>query len=213
MNEVRPIRVAICDDHRIVADGIRALLRHQQGYAVVGEALNGEDLMRLLRNTLVDVVLMDLNLGDENGIDLTARVLRQHPQLRVLGLTMRNDLPSMSELFAAGAQGYLLKNTSVEELCTAIRTVHEGGRYTAAEITERLLQHLKRPDGTGIQLNDRERAILQHLSDGLTTKAIAERIFLSEDTVKWYRKNLLARFEQPNVAALVKWAVREGLVK
>lgn len=212
MNEAQPIRVAICDDHRIVADGIRALLRHQPGYAVVGEALNGEELMRLLQDTPVDVVLMDLNLGEESGIDLTVRMLRHHPQLRVLGLTMRNDITSVGELFAAGGHGYLLKNTSVEELCNAIRTVHEGGRYTTGEITERLLDRINNPTD-GIQLNDRERAILQHLSDGLTTKAIAERIFLSEDTVKWYRKNLLARFEQPNVAALVKWAVREGLVK
>jgi DNA-binding NarL/FixJ family response regulator len=212
MSDPNPIRVAICDDHRIVADGIRALLRHQPGFAVVGEALNGDALMRLLSATPVDVVLMDLNLGEENGIDLTAQVLRTHPTLRVLGLTMRNDVASVSELFAAGAHGYLLKNTSVEELCTAIRTVHEGGRYTTGEITERLLDRINKPTD-GIQLNDRERAILQHLSDGLTTKAIADRIFLSEDTVKWYRKNLLARFEQPNVAALVKWAVREGLVK
>jgi DNA-binding NarL/FixJ family response regulator len=126
---------------------------------------------------------------------------------------MRNDLASVRDLFAAGAHGYLLKNTGVEELCSAIRTVHAGGRYTAGEITGRLLDRVNDPDVQGIRLNDRERAILQHLSDGLTTRAIADRIFLSEDTVKWYRKNLLARFDQPNVAALIKWAMREGLVR
>ena len=213
MNATTPIRVVICDDHRIVADGIRALLRHQPGYTVVGEALTGDALLHLLNGTAVDVVLMDLNLGEENGIELTEKVLHKHPDVRVLGLTMRNDIASVSELFAAGAHGYLLKNTSVEELCNAIRTVYEGGRYTAGEITERLLDRINNPGSQGTQLNDRERAILQHLSDGLTTKAIADRIFLSEDTVKWYRKNLLARFGQPNVAALVKWAVREGVVK
>lgn len=213
MSDENPIRVAICDDHRIVADGIRALLRHQPGYAVVGEAINGEELLRLLAGTPIDVVLMDLNLGEESGIALSAHVLRDHPGLKVLGLTMRDDLASVSELFAAGGHGYLLKNTTVEELCSAIRAVHEGHRYTASEITGRLLDRVNKPVAPGIQLNDRERTILQLLSDGLTTKTIADRIFLSEDTVKWYRKNLLARFDQPNVAALVKWAVREGLVK
>jgi DNA-binding NarL/FixJ family response regulator len=213
MNEAQPIRVAICDDHRIVADGIRALLRHQPGFTVVGEALNGDALLHLLEQTTADVVLMDINMGVENGIDLTTRLLRVHPTVRVLGLTMRSDLASVSELFAAGASGYLLKNTGVEELCNAIRTVQAGGRYTAAEITEHLLDRFNKPGSQVIHLSERERKILQHLSDGLTTKAIAGKIFLSEETVKWYRKNLLARFDQPNVAALIKWAMREGLVK
>ncbi|WKZ66319.1 MAG: response regulator transcription factor [Flavobacteriales bacterium] len=213
MNRSNPIRVAICDDHRIVADGIRSLLRDLPEFLVVGEAEDGPGLMTLLQVLTVDVVLMDINLRSENGIDLTRRVLKEHPGIHVLGLTMRTDLPSVRDLFAAGAKGYLLKNTDVEELCLAIRTVHEGGTFTGREI-EDIMQHTRSDKGPeGHDLNAREHAILQLLSDGYTTRSIADRIFLSEETVKWYRKNLLARFDQPNVAALVKWAVREGLVK
>lgn len=213
MSTDQPIRVAICDDHRIVADGIRSLLRDVPGFLVVGEAHDGGSLMTLLQVLSVDVVLMDINLKTENGIDLTRRVLEKHPAVRVLGLTMRTDLPSVRDLFAAGARGYLLKHTDVEELCLAIRTVHGGGTFMGEEIAQIVAHTGAHRDAAGPDLNAREQAILQLLSDGFTTRSIADKIFLSEETVKWYRKNLLARFDQPNVAALIKWAMREGLVK
>lgn len=213
MSMDKPIRLAICDDHRIVADGIRSLLRDVPGFLVVGEAHDGASLTALLQVLHVDVVLMDINLKTENGIDLTRRVLDKHPTVRVLGLTMRTDLPSVRDLFAAGAHGYLLKHTDMEELCLAIRTVHGGGRFMGEEIAGIMAHIGAHRDAAGPDLNAREQAILQMLSDGLTTRSIADRIFLSEETVKWYRKNLLARFDQPNVAALVKWAVQEGLVQ
>jgi DNA-binding NarL/FixJ family response regulator len=206
------IQIAICDDHRIVADGIRSLLRNKTEISVVGEAHNTNELIALLKKEKVDIVLMDIGLGKENGIDATAIILQQFPKVKVIALTMQNDFTSITEMKNAGASGYLLKNTSLEELCEAIFKVQEGRTFISREIKEILD---KQKDGElpdSIKLTDREQAILIHLSNGLTTKEIADRILLSEDTVKWYRKNLLAKFEQPNVAALIKWAVLNKLI-
>jgi len=206
------IQIAICDDHRIVADGIRSLLRNKTEISVVGEAHNTNELIALLKKEKVDIVLMDIGLGKENGIDATAIILQQFPKVKVIALTMQNDFTSITEMRNAGASGYLLKNTSLEELCEAIFKVQEGRTFISREIKEILD---KQKDGElpdSIKLTDREQAILIHLSNGLTTKEIADRILLSEDTVKWYRKNLLAKFEQPNVAALIKWAVLNKLI-
>ncbi len=206
------IQIAICDDHRIVADGIKSLLRNKTEISVVGEAHNTNELIALLKKEKVDIVLMDIGLGKENGIDATAIILQQFPKVKVIALTMQNDFTSITEMRNAGASGYLLKNTSLEELCEAIFKVQEGRTFISREIKEILD---KQKDGElpdSIKLTDREQAILIHLSNGLTTKEIADRILLSEDTVKWYRKNLLAKFEQPNVAALIKWAVLNKLI-
>jgi len=201
------IQIAICDDHRIVADGIRALLRNKIDISVVGEAFNSNELIALLKKEKVDIVLMDIGLGKENGIDVTTVILQQFPRVKVIALTMQNDYASITEMRNAGASGYLLKNTSVEELYEAIHKVQEGRTYIAKEIAEIVNKQKDGEQPDTVKLSDREQAILIHLSNGLTTKEIADRILLSEDTVKWYRKNLLAKFEQPNVAALIKWAV------
>jgi DNA-binding NarL/FixJ family response regulator len=206
------IQIAICDDHRIVADGIRSLLRNKTEISVVGEAHNTNELIALLKKEKVDIVLMDIGLGKENGIDATAIILQQFPKVKVIALTMQNDFTSITEMRNAGASGYLLKNTSLEELCEAIFKVQEGRTFISREIKEILDKQIDGELPDSIKLTDREQAILIHLSNGLTTKEIADRILLSEDTVKWYRKNLLAKFEQPNVAALIKWAVLNKLI-
>jgi len=206
------IQIAICDDHRIVADGIRALLRNKVEISVVGEAYNTKELIALLKKEKIDIVLMDIGLGKENGIDATSIILQQFPRVKVIALTMQNDFASITEMRNAGASGYLLKNTSVDELCEAIFKVQEGRTFISKEIKEILDKQEDGELADAIKLTDREQAILIHLSNGLTTKEIADRILLSEDTVKWYRKNLLAKFEQPNVAALIKWAVLNKLI-
>ena len=206
------IKIAICDDHRIVTDGIRALLRNKIEISVVGEAFNTKELIVLLTKEKVDIVLMDIGLGKENGIDATTVILQQFPRVKVIALTMQNDFASITEMRNAGASGYLLKNTSVDELCDAIFKVQEGKTYISKEIKEIIDKQKEGETEVAIKLTDREQAILIHLSNGLTTKEIADRILLSEDTIKWYRKNLLAKFEQSNVAALIKWALLNKLI-
>ncbi len=209
------IKVAICDDHLIVASGIKALLRYNKEITFVGEAGDRASLLALLQDQPVDVLLMDIGLGRENGIDLTKEVLSLYPAVKVIALTMQNDFNSITEMTRAGARGYLLKNSSVQILCEAILTVHRGKIFHSREISSVLLTQFEQDEQASDQhqLNEREHAILTYLSNGLTTKAIAKKIYLSEDTVKWYRKNLLARFDQPNVAALVKWALVNKLIE
>jgi DNA-binding NarL/FixJ family response regulator len=208
------IKVAICDDHLIVASGIKALLRYNKEITFVGEAYDAASLFSLLNEKPLDVLLMDIGLGEENGITLTAEVLKHFPRLRIIALTMQNDYTSIREMDKAGASGYLLKNSSVDLLCEAIKTVYEGGVFHSAEVGNILLSHMHlNDDKNTVKLSEREHTILTMMSNGLTTKAIAAKVFLSEDTVKWYRKNLLARFDQPNVAALIKWAVKHKLIE
>ncbi len=208
------IKVLICDDHRIVSSGIKSLMRFRKDITIVGEAIDKEELFELLREIEVDVILMDLVLGEESGIEMTKIVKKLFPSIKIIALTMQNDYTSIKEMSEAGAMGYLLKNSSIEKLCEAITSVYSNKPFHSREVTQILLNQMHenaKPVNT-IELTQRERMILQLLSDGLTTREIAKKVFLSEATVKWYRKKLLTRFDQPNVAALVKFALVNELI-
>ncbi|TVR83298.1 MAG: DNA-binding response regulator [Saprospirales bacterium] len=208
------IKVLICDDHKIVASGIKSLMRFRKDISIVGEAIDREELFELLREVEVDIILMDLVLREESGIEITKIVRKLFPKIKIIALTMQNDYTSIREMSEAGAMGYLLKNSSIEKLCEAITSVFNGTPYHSREVTQILLNqmHVKTNKANEIDLTDREKVILKMLSDGLTTREIAQTIFLSEATVKWYRKKLLTRFDQPNVAALVKFAYVNQLI-
>ncbi|GEO03171.1 DNA-binding response regulator [Adhaeribacter aerolatus] len=221
MQEKELIKVILVDDHTIIRDGIKALLRDNDGVRVVGEASNGKELVNLLPTLEADVILMDINMPEMDGFEATNYLREKFPDVKVLVLSMLDHESYISKVFEAGATGYLLKNTGREEMVCAIKIVANGGRYLCSEIGLNLLNKLKT---TGFKpaenmeekqtrdLSQREIEILKLIADGLTNAEIADKIFTSKRTVETHRQNIIEKTKAKNTAALIKYAIGKGII-
>lgn len=214
------IRVLLVDDHQIVRDGLRSMLAKQLDIEVVGEADNGRDGITSTRETHPDVVVMDIGMRELNGIDATKQLLAEMPGVKVVALSMHSDRRYVSEMLAAGASGYLLKDSAFDELAQAIRSVVAGKRYLSNSIASVVLDdYLSRMNGAPAPmttaparpLSVREREVLQLIAEGMSTKEIASRLHLSVKTVETHRRQIMDKLGIFNIAGLIKYAVREGL--
>ena len=212
------IRIFLVDDHHIVRSGLHLLLSAQPDLEVVGEASDGLDLLAQLPTTATDVVLLDVNMPGMDGPE-TARQLRaQYPEVRILALTMLDKENHIFQMLDAGAHGYLLKSSGVDEIITGVRTVAGGGQFlcTAAGLTA--LQKLRdtpraaEPAEKQGGLSRREIEVLQLISQGLTTGEIADKLFLSKRTIETHRQNMMEKMQVKNTAALIKQAMADGLL-
>lgn len=209
------IKVLIVDDHRMFIQGIKTLLQEEEGIQVVGEAYNGNDALARIKMLEVDVVLMDISMPDMDGIEATKLLLKEKPELKVLGLSMHSEKRFISNLLKAGASGYVLKNTDKEELLKAIETVRNGESYLSDEASKTLVNSFMRPKGKSYlndTLSEREIDVLKNIANGYTTQQIAERLFISKNTVETHRKNLLLKLKAKNTAELVNIAFKEGII-
>ncbi len=216
------IKVVIADDHKIIRVGLRGLLEREKDIAVVGEAENAEDIETLLAGQVADVILMDIDLGETDGIAATKRVKELYPSLQVLGLTMHEEPDYIIKMLEAGASGYLLKNAGREELLTAIHTVAKGDSYFSQKVSATLLQAVTRqkmaaappPGKTQIQtpLSEREIEVLRLIAQEYSNGEIAEKLFISIRTVDTHRRNLLEKLQVKNTVGLVKYAISKGLI-
>lgn len=210
------IRILIADDHQMFIDGLRSLLDGSEDICVVGEASNGLQVVELCDNQEVDIVIMDINMPEMDGIQATREVLKKHPTVKVLGLSMYNDREYISDILKAGARGYILKNTGKETLINAIRTLHDGESYLGKEVSRTLLNtFIKNPGISQLvqKLSDREREVLECIATGLTTHEIADQLFISKNTVETHRKNLLYKLKARNTAELVNNAYKQRLIQ
>lgn len=214
------IRVLLVDDHKIVRDGLRSMLAKQMDIEVVGEAENGRDAISLTRKTQPNVVIMDIGLRELNGIDATRQLVAESPGVRVIALSMHSDRRYVAEMLAAGASGYLLKDSAFDELATAIRAAAEGrvflSQRVAGVVVDDYVRHLSGEAGevrptAGRTLSAREREVLQLIAEGASTKEIASRLHLSVKTIETYRRQIMGKLDIHNIAGLIKYAVREGL--
>jgi DNA-binding NarL/FixJ family response regulator len=193
------IRIFLVDDHAIVRDGLRAVLSAHPLLEIVGEAANGQELLAQLPTVLTDIVLMDLNMPVLDGLATTHELQKHHPHLRILILSMMTQERTISELLAAGAHGYVLKNADKSEIITAIQAVAAGKRFLCSDIGLAVLEKLiaSETEGTAnsskdpFRLTQRERDILQLVANGLTNQQIADKLFTSKRTVETHRQNLL----------------------
>lgn len=210
------IRIVIADDHSVLRLGLRTLLDMQPDMEVVGEAGDGRALLATVRETLPDVVIMDVGMPNLNGMEATREALDIHPTLRVLALSGFSNEPYVAGMLRAGACGYLLKSCEFEELASAVRTVMSGRVYLSAGVAgtvlEGYLSHLDEghPEPAAV-LSHREREVLQLLAEGLATKAIAHRLNLGERTVETHRRQIMEKLNMRSVAELTKYAIRQGL--
>lgn len=214
------IRVLLVDDHQIVRDGLRSLLGKQMDIEVIGEADNGRDALVLARELLPDVVVMDIGMRELNGIDATRQLKTEHPAVKVVALSMHSDRRYVSEMLAAGASGYLLKDSAFDELTLAIRSVAAGQMFLSQGVSGTVLDdYVRRLTGTGGDapasggkaLSPREREVLQLIAEGASTKEVAARLHLSVKTVETHRRQIMDKLGIYNIAGLIKYAVREGL--
>lgn len=210
------IRIAICDDHRIIIDGIRGLLADVTDVECAGTALNGVEAIYLLEHVKVDVLLLDLDMPEMDGRETTRRVKARMPGTKVLVLTMNDEPAVVRDLMASGADGYLLKTCGKEELLLAIRETYAGRKhFSGALITSMMEERTKTTSSSKLlkDLSEREIEVLAALAEGLGNKEIGEKLFISPRTVDTHRTNLMKKLDTHNVAGLVRIAIKAGLVK
>jgi len=196
----------IVDDHYMVIEGIRSLLQNEKSIEWMGHAMNASSCLAFLNKQLPDVILMDINLPDISGIDLCKEVKTKYPSVFIIGLSTFNQQSFIQKMMDNGASGYVLKNATQEELRSAIETVMKGKTYLSDEASNTL----RKENGASIVLTRREKEVLELIADGMTNAEIAQKLFISVTTVDTHRKNLLAKFETKNTAALIKIAVSRG---
>lgn len=211
------LTVLLADDHPIVRAGIRAELEKIPGVTVAAEADDGRKALELIKLHQPNVVFMDISMRGLNGLEATARVTREFPQVRVIILSMHQNEEYFWQALKAGASGYLLKKAATTELATAIRRVAAGEIYLTREISNRLvkklpLQHLAHQKSPLEKLTDRQREILQLIAEGQTTKAIALILKVSPKTVEYHRAKLMERLNIFDVPGLVRFALQSGLI-
>lgn len=206
------IRVFIVDDHPVVAEGIRSLLSTEQTICWQGHALNAADCVERLKAIPVDVLLLDINLPDKNGVDLCKEVRVNFPGVKVLALSTLNQPSFINKIMNNGGSGYVLKNADKAELMEAIRTVAAGDDYLSEEASRLVKAALHERDGVPY-LTRREKEILGLLATGLTTPEIAEKLFVSPWTVDGHRKSIMTKLNVKNTASLIKYAYENGLLE
>ncbi len=215
----KKIRVLIVDDHAIVRAGTRLLLNSQPDIEVVGEAENGKEGLARARELSPDVVLMDINMPDMDGIQATRAIKEALPEARVLALTMHDDSRYFFQMLKEGALGYVLKGAEPSELLSAIRDVYQNKAFILPDLARRLLDdylaRLKAGDeqDSYIKLTPREKEVLKLIGDGYTSREIGEMLFISQNTVERHRTNLMDKLGMHNKSQLIKFAIRKGLVK
>ena len=213
------VRVLIVDDHVIVRDGVRMILEAQPDIEVVGEASDGSEALEAARRLSPGVVLMDIAMPGMNGLEATAAIKQELPDVQVLVLTMHEDYEYFFEVLRAGAAGYVLKGASSNDLVSAIRAVHQGGVYLHPAVAKNLVsdyvkrmepgEDRSRYDG----LSDREQQVLRLVAEGKTSQQIAEELFLSVNTVQTHRSHIMEKLGLHNRTDLIRYALRKGLVE
>lgn len=212
----RRVRLFICEDHALFREGLRAILREQPGFEVVGEADNGRAALESVRRLRPDVVLMDLELPELNGVEATRRIAASGVGARVLVLTLYDDEEVVARCLDAGAAGYVLKDGPTAELVAAIVAVHQGNRYLSPRALTKVVEFAA--SGRGVRtpfdlLTEREREVLKLLADGFSAKEIASRLELSVKTVDVHKSNLMRKLDLHDRAALVKYAIKRKLIR
>lgn len=214
------IKVILADDHQMFLDGLASLLARLEDVEVIATANSGKEVMEKLTGLSPDLVIVDINMPDMNGLETTRKIKEKYPHIKVLGLTMENDLQLVTGMLEAGASGYILKNTGKTELELALRQVMKGEPYLSQTISNQLAQNLLRnfqqkndPEDPLKSLTERELEILKLIALEHSNTEIADLLFISPKTVETHRKNLMRKIEVKNSLGVYKFPVKHKLLE
>ncbi len=219
MNQL-PIKVLIIDDHQLIIDGLKSLLQDEKDIVFVGGVNSMAQAIEFINEHKVDVALADINMPGGSGIETTRKLKEIDPDIKVLALTMHEDVNMITQMAEAGASGYILKRTNMNEVLEAIRIVSENGSYLGRDVQSILLENLrvKQPQQAQVnkdapaRLSTREREILELIAAEYSTIDIANKLFISERTVETHRRNILTKTKTKTVVGLVRYAIANGII-
>jgi RNA polymerase sigma factor (sigma-70 family) len=218
----KKIKIVLADDHQMFLDGLYSLLSQLENVEILATANHGKQLLEKMRRLHhIDVAVVDMHMEQMDGIETTRNIKKEFPNVRVIGLTMENDINSIKEMLDAGASGYLLKNTGKSELEIALERVADGEFYLSQSVGNQLAQdmlhlrqrkEMKGQNGLDV-LTEREKEILTMIAEEMTNQEIAEKLFISPKTVETHRKNLMKKIGVNNTLGVYKFAVQHKLIK
>jgi DNA-binding NarL/FixJ family response regulator len=202
------IKVAIVDDHPLLVEGLKKLLEESEVASITGIAGSGKECIRMIMAEEPEVLLLDINLPDINGIDLCKDIHLKWPSIKILALTSYSEYTSVRKMLDNGAKGYLLKNALNEEIIEGVKTVYQDREFLCNEID----LFLKRQSYNQVFLTPRETTLLRLIAEGFTNREIADKLFLGIETINTYRKNLLFKLNARNTAVLIRIAIEQKLI-
>lgn len=215
------IRIALADDHQLVLDGLKALIKEVEEFEFVAEATNGKRLLDIIQTIQIDVALIDIDMPVMSGLQAIEEIMRTKPEVHCLALTMHNEKGMIQRVVNAGASGYILKNIDQTDLVDAIKKVHSGGKYFSEDVTMTLAGGNRGAErtvtyqnaGLNDSLTEREIEILRLIAQGFSNKEIGDQLFISHRTVDTHRTNLMKKLDVHNIAGLIRYALRAGYVE
>ncbi len=208
--ETGKINILLVDDHAIVIDGVASLLSTDPRFHVVGKAPNAEKALSVLREQNVDIVVTDYSMEGMDCLSFIGHIKKDHPGVKIIVMTMHDEVSIVQNVLRAEVEGYILKKYTHHELITAIDIIHEGGQFWSPEVNKILLSKMQPQND--IQITEREMEVLKLLINEMTSKEIAEKLFISERTVETHRKNLLRKTNSSNIVGLYKYAQSHKLI-
>jgi len=207
------INISITDDHPLLSEGLKNILAQETFLNIVGCYPTAEALRNALNNTKIDVLLLDINLSDANGLELIAPLVKNNPELKIIILSVHNEYAVINSAFQEGAHGYIQKNASVTEILLGIQEILKGNKFRCKQ-TQLIVDKKNSIELKSVpKLTRREKEILAVAAMGLTTNQIAEKLFISPHTVESHRKNLIEKFRTSNLSSAIKMAYDYGLIR
>ncbi len=214
------IKVLVVDDHQLMIEGLKALLEDEEDIQFVGGANSMQEAFDFLAHHDIDVILMDVNMPGGSGIETTREIKAIYPAIKILALTMHNDISIITKMIEAGASGYIMKRTNMTEVLDAIRIVKEHGKFLGRDVQQILLDNLSSPpdrldsneEEEPAVLTGREMEVLNLVAKEFSNEQIGEKLFISERTVEAHRRNIFVKTKTKSIVGLMKYAINKGLI-
>lgn len=214
------LNVFLADDHNIVRNGIKVLLEADEEIKVVGEAINGNEVLTAIKSIYkIDIILADINMPEMDGISLIKELKKIKPETKIVILSMHDDEKYILQAFLEGAAGYMLKNVNPEELIFGLKFINNGGQYLCDELTMKIIANLIQSkqfstnyNKVDIDFSTREIEVLNLIADGLTNSEMSEKLFISKRTIEGHRQSLIEKTKSRNTASLIRFAMQNGII-